>query len=166
MGGKFSRDKGNRLERWLVNFLRLCGYQAERVPLSGSMLGSFSGDVRWTFKDRILRLECKSRAAGFKFLYDSLGNHDAMVCKADHADPLVIMKLDDLICLLDSPLKAKSSSSAGEKAFSDVIKFNISNRWAEPPYLLTYPEIPTSKSTSETNTNCEHLPNKSAPSTE
>ena len=44
MGGKSSRDKGLRVEREIVNALRELGVDAERVPLSGSAGGSFSGD--------------------------------------------------------------------------------------------------------------------------
>jgi len=164
--GKFSRDKGNRLERWLVNCLRRCGYEAERVPLSGAMRGSFGGDVRWKVNGKTLKVECKSRAAGFKFLYDSLAGHNALVCKADRAEPLAIMKLDDLICLIDSPLRVKELSSAAEKAYLAALKVNLSRLWGVPESLLTLQDIQTSKSIAPMQNNCEQLPNKSEPSTE
>jgi hypothetical protein len=44
-GGRASRDKGNRLERSVVKLLQDNGIGAERVPLSGSAGGSYSGDI-------------------------------------------------------------------------------------------------------------------------
>jgi Holliday junction resolvase len=44
-GGRASRDKGNRLERAIVHLLQDHGLGAERIPMSGSAGGSFSGDV-------------------------------------------------------------------------------------------------------------------------
>jgi Holliday junction resolvase len=41
-----SRDKGNRIEREMVHRHLDNGIFAERVPLSGSAGGSFSGDLR------------------------------------------------------------------------------------------------------------------------
>ena len=164
--GKFSRDKGNRLERWLVNCLHQCGYEAERVPLSGAMRGSFGGDVRWKVNGKTLKIECKSRAAGFKFLYDSLAGHNVLVCKTDRAEPLVIMKLDDLICLIDSPLRVKELSSAAEKAYLAALKVNLSKLWGVPESLLTLQDIQTSKSTVPITSKYEQLPIKSGTSTE
>jgi Holliday junction resolvase len=44
-GGRASRDKGNRLERAVVRLLQDHGLGAERIPMSRSAGGSFSGDV-------------------------------------------------------------------------------------------------------------------------
>ena len=44
-GGRASRQKGDRTERAIVRLLQEHGFAAERVPLSGSARGRFSGDV-------------------------------------------------------------------------------------------------------------------------
>jgi hypothetical protein len=44
-GGRRSRDKGNRAERALVHLLQAAGFAAERIPLSGSAGGRFTGDI-------------------------------------------------------------------------------------------------------------------------
>jgi Holliday junction resolvase len=44
-GGAGPRRKGNRAERVLVRYLQDRGFRAKRVPLSGSMGGSFAGDI-------------------------------------------------------------------------------------------------------------------------
>jgi len=64
-GGRASRDKGNGLERAIVRLLQDHGLGAERIPLSGSAGGSFSGDVTTPLIGRDLTIECKSRANGF-----------------------------------------------------------------------------------------------------
>jgi Holliday junction resolvase len=45
IGGRRSRDKGARAERVLVRSLQAHGFAAERVPLSGSVGGSYVGDI-------------------------------------------------------------------------------------------------------------------------
>ena len=93
MSGRAPKLKGNRGERAFVNFLHERGIAAERVPLSGSMGGSFSGDVRvWTvFSDWLF--EGKLRKNGFKQLYHWLSpdNIDALFLKADGKEFLVVM---------------------------------------------------------------------------
>jgi hypothetical protein len=65
-GGCPSRQKGNRLERAIVRLLQDKGFAAERVPLSGSAGGSYSGD---------------------------LTGRDALVIRADRRDALVVLPL-------------------------------------------------------------------------
>ena len=71
--GKFSRDKGARRERELVDLFKSWGLHAERVPLSGAAKGRFSSDVDVyrIESDCPLCGEVKARADGFKRLYDS-----------------------------------------------------------------------------------------------
>jgi Holliday junction resolvase len=92
-GGRASRQKGNRLERAIVRLLQDHGLGAERVPLSGSAGGSFSGDVTTPLIGRDLTIECKSRANGFLKLYTWLEGRDALIIKADRRDALVVLPL-------------------------------------------------------------------------
>jgi len=92
MGGKASRDKGNRTERNLVNWLNENGIPAERVPLSGACRGSFGGDI--LLKDTGHKIEVKCRANGFKTLYDWLDGNDFLIVKADRKPSLVVMDME------------------------------------------------------------------------
>ena len=69
--GKFSRDKGAREERAIVNKHKDNGFHALRIPLSGAARG-FKGDV----KIEGLTAECKERAGGFKTIYKWLSQDD------------------------------------------------------------------------------------------
>lgn len=99
MPGRHSRNKGARFEREIVNLLRQAGYTAERIPLSGAM-GTFKGDVQWQLRDQLLRIECKSKGNGFKFLYDKLSGNDILAIRADHESPLVVLSLDRLLSFI------------------------------------------------------------------
>src|SRR4029079_2488297 len=83
MGGRASRDKGNRAERAIVKFLQDRGFAAERVPLSGSAGGSYLGDLTVSVVgiDRVV--EVKARADGFKQLYAWLVDRDILIVRAD-----------------------------------------------------------------------------------
>jgi Holliday junction resolvase len=92
-GGKASRQKGDRAERAIVHYLQDRGFAAERVPLSGSAGGSYTGDLTVPLLgvDRVV--EAKVRASGFRELYRWLETRDALVVKADRREPLVIVRL-------------------------------------------------------------------------
>jgi hypothetical protein len=92
-GGRRSRDKGNRAERALVAVLQASGFAAERIPLSGSGGGRFSGDVSVPILGIDRRVEVKVRATGFRELYRWLASADLLVVKADRAAPLVVLPL-------------------------------------------------------------------------
>ena len=97
VSGKRSRDKGNRLERLVVNTLRDAGQQASRVPLSGAAGGDFQDDIQWKLATQTLNLECKARAHGFGFLYDNLKPNVPLVIKADQQEPLFVCTLSQAI---------------------------------------------------------------------
>ena len=97
MAGKTPRRKGDRLERAVVQQLQDVGVDAKRVPLSGSAAG-YPGDVVATIAGRELTLECKSRARSP--LYAWLEDRDALIVKADRQEPLITMRLADLLELL------------------------------------------------------------------
>ena len=101
--GKFSRAKGLRNERELVNLLRDRGIDAERVPLSGAAHGSFAGDVIAPIHGQQKRIECKVRATGFKTLYDWLSDADILAVKRDRDEWLVVMTLEDYLNTKGTP---------------------------------------------------------------
>jgi Holliday junction resolvase len=92
-GGRASRQKGDRLERAIIRLLQDRGLGAERVPLSGSAGGSYSGDLTVPLLGRDLVVEAKARANGFARLYSWLEDRDVLIIKADRRDALVILPL-------------------------------------------------------------------------
>jgi hypothetical protein len=93
MGGRRSRDKGARAERALVRLLQDRGFAAERVPMSGSAGGRFSGDITIPLLgvDRIA--EVKVRGTGFRQLYEWLDCRDLLIVRADRREPLAVVPL-------------------------------------------------------------------------
>ena len=87
---KFSRDKGQREERSLVNVHKSWGVEAVRVPLSGAAEG-FKHDVIAAG----LSFECELRANGFKKIYDWLtgGDNppDVLTIRADNKERLYVV---------------------------------------------------------------------------
>ncbi len=96
--GKFSRDKGLRRERAIVDLHRKCGIHAERVPLSGALrYRGNDADVDLYVRGALpLKAEVKARAngSGFKTLLGWLGTKDALVLIQDRTVPLVVVRLD------------------------------------------------------------------------
>lgn len=88
-----------RVEREIVNLHREAGVSAERVPLSGSAGGSFTGDI---VIGEGIRAEVKARkdGAGFRTLEGWLGDNDLLFLKRDRKDPLVVMPWHIYIRLL------------------------------------------------------------------
>lgn len=109
-GGRRSRDKGNRVERHLAAFLQSHGFAAERVPLSGSARGRFSGDVSLPLLGRDHRAEVKARANGFRGLYAGLTRASLLIVKADRRDPLVILPLRLAIEIAKAAERGKGDS--------------------------------------------------------
>jgi Holliday junction resolvase len=92
-GGRRSREKGNRVERMLVQALCEHGFAAERVPLSGAARGRFGGDVSLPLLGCDRRVEVKCRGHGFCQLYSWLAEADLLIVKADRREPLVVLPL-------------------------------------------------------------------------
>jgi hypothetical protein len=90
LAGRKSRNKGLRVERLFAALHEEAGLRAERVPLSGSAGGSFTGDL---IVEARYRAECKSRAkgSGFSTIADWLDGNDFLFLKADRQAPLVVM---------------------------------------------------------------------------
>jgi Holliday junction resolvase len=92
-GGRGARQKGNRLERALVRALQDNGFAAERVPLSGSAGGSYTGDLTIPLLGRDLRVEAKARGNGFQQLYRWLGGADLLIVRANRSTLLLLFRL-------------------------------------------------------------------------
>ena len=88
--GRRSPRKGARIEREMVNMLRDAGIQAERVPLSGSCGGSFSGDL---IIDGKYTAEVKARGTGggFTLIDRWLEDRDVLIVKQDRKPPLMVL---------------------------------------------------------------------------
>ena len=93
--GRMQRNKGNRVEREIVNYLKENGIPAKRVPLSGSANG-FKGDI---IIDGNLKAEVKARKDGFKQIYDWLEGNDYLFIKANRKPVLVVMTIEEFIKL-------------------------------------------------------------------
>lgn len=100
MGGKASRDKGNRFERALVIAMNAVGLDAKRVPLSGAAAG-FPGDVHYHEQGDLKVMECKCRKKGFGDLYEWLDEPtvDRLAIKRDGREPLIVFRLADYLAL-------------------------------------------------------------------
>lgn len=107
-GGKASRQKGDRFERAVVKLLNDAGIKAERVPLSGSAGGSFSGDIKAELFGKPFVIEAKARGDGFKQLYDWLSGRDALVLRADRKEALVVVRLSQAGTFLSIPIREPS----------------------------------------------------------
>lgn len=104
--GKFSRDKGARVERNIVHQLTGAGIIAERVPLSGSMGGSFTKDISVEVIGKRRAFEVKARAEGFKEIYKWLKGAAGLFLKADRQSTLVVLRFDDWAELVNKAQEA------------------------------------------------------------
>jgi hypothetical protein len=91
-GPRFRR-KGYREERRLVVTAQENGFDAVRVPLSGSAGGRFCGDILFPLLGRELVVESKIRGHGFRQLYQWLENRDVLVVRAGRRQSLVVIPM-------------------------------------------------------------------------
>jgi len=71
----FSRSKGVRQERNLVNELKEFGLDARRIPGSGAFAyrvgdSNLKGDISVTYEGEEIKIECKVRAKEFNKIYE------------------------------------------------------------------------------------------------
>ena len=96
-GGRRSRDKGNRIEREIVDRHKSLGVHAERYPLSGASRFRGSGhdvDIYPFGRDEapiVCEVKGRKDGAGFATLERWLGEFDALFLKRNNADPLVVL---------------------------------------------------------------------------
>ncbi len=103
-GGRASRQKGDRVERYIVELHQGIGIHAERVPLSGATRYQGNGtdvDV-YLFGREAAPLVCEVKArkvhvgesnpsGGFKTIERWLSDADALFLKRDRKEPLVVL---------------------------------------------------------------------------
>ena len=96
-GGRRSRDKGNRIERQLVELHRALGIHCERYPLSGASRFRGSGhdiDCYALGRDAaplVCEVKARKSGAGFTQLEKWLGEYDALFLRRDRGDALVLL---------------------------------------------------------------------------
>lgn len=96
-----SKEKGARFEREVRELLQLGGIEAEKVPLSGAVLGgSFEGDIICSVRGTKRKIECKRRANGCSTYYGYMQNAWAVCMRDDRSEPLIMLRLADFIELL------------------------------------------------------------------
>jgi Holliday junction resolvase len=93
MSGRRSSSKGARTERGIVSALRANGIAAVRTPSSGAVGGRFTGNIVPPLMGRDLCVEVKARADGFRELYHWLNDREVLIVKADHQEPLAVIRL-------------------------------------------------------------------------
>ena len=103
--GKFSRDKGARVEREFVHMLSDAGVQCTKVPLSGAAGGAYSGDldihiVSGQKKHLRAEVKCRKEGTGWKTIVKWLGDNDYLFLKQARSEPLVVMPWARLVDLL------------------------------------------------------------------
>ena len=99
-----NKSKGSYHERKIVEWLQSLGIKAKRQPLSGSLGGEYSGDIKLELEGLELVGEVKYRdTSGFPSPFTVLDNRDMAVYKRRRGTPqtLVIMTGDKFQQLLE-----------------------------------------------------------------
>lgn len=128
MSGKYSRDKGARNERALVEYFTKLGYPARRIPLSGAMEG-FKGDVEIDLPMQKVHGELKSRKNVFGAVYgllDGLFKGKAGIVSDGQSSILLSYHFDDLgfnYGTLDTPIYHKFNDKAWDKLVHKIAGF-------------------------------------------
>jgi Holliday junction resolvase len=97
LGGKRSRQKGDRAEREIVAKHIELGIHAERYPLSGASRFRGSGhdlDIYAFGKDEaplVAEVKARKSGGGFVQLEKWLGEFDALFLRRNNADPLIVV---------------------------------------------------------------------------
>lgn len=116
MGGRASKQKGDRAERKIVKLHKEMGVECQKVPLSGAVKAEgFDCDLRIKIPPEPLKAEVKARANGeeFRSVATWLEGNDLLFLIKDRAEPLVVMSWDTYEALV-----SWYSKSCGEK-FND-----------------------------------------------
>ena len=91
-----SRQKGDRLEREIVQLFQRHNILAKRTPMSGAIAG-WEGDVIIKIGDKSERIECKRRKAGFGTIYRWLAGNYLLAIRDDQTEPLIVMRAADFV---------------------------------------------------------------------
>jgi hypothetical protein len=85
VSGLLSRRQGVRVELAIAKLIG--AWKVSRAYQAGHDLELALGG------NRMLRIECKARADGFRRLYDWLNDRDLLIAKADPQEPLVVLRM-------------------------------------------------------------------------
>lgn len=88
-----NKNRGDELEREIVNLMRKHGFRCERTLERGARSdGSATWDIDlYVDGDTAMIGECKRKKSGFKFLYESLGDNDFLAVRQDRSDRLYVL---------------------------------------------------------------------------
>lgn len=122
-----NKQKGSYHERWFVEWFKAASIVAKRQPLSGSLGGEYSGDLKVTIDGHELVAEVKYRdTSGFPSPFKVLENRDFALYKRRRGTPqvLVILPGDLFLKLMENKHEHSEStglgaSEAGENPDSD-----------------------------------------------
>ena len=92
-----NKSKGTYHERRITEWFKSMGLEAQRQPLSGSLGGDFSGDIRVKLYGNTLKVEVKYRdLSGFPNPFKTLEGNDFAVYKRRKGKPqsLIFMTTD------------------------------------------------------------------------
>ena len=126
--GKFSRDKGARVERQLRDELIRHGWtDVARVPLSGAVKtrDAYQNDVvgRPPGTQDEISFECKARATGFDAIYKMLPRETSVIAFTENGSTLCTVSLHPNIAIADHVFVNVSEFSAEyQKAMRSVVK--------------------------------------------
>ena len=97
MSGARHRQKGDRIERELVERHKAIGVHAERYPLSGASRFRGSGhdiDIYPFGREEapiVAESKARKNGAGFTQLETWLGEYDVLFLRRNNADPMVVL---------------------------------------------------------------------------
>ncbi len=125
--GKMQRDKGNRIEREIVNILKKNNINAKRVPLSGSANG-FKGDIVIESKNKTFRCEVKARKDGFKLIYKNLPKIETGSLKLiTEKNRLAVLKIDEFVKILKGNKLNKYTSNTLHRKLKQIDQWIADN---------------------------------------
>lgn len=98
-GGLAPKRKGYCFENDTRKLVLTYGLACRRVPLSGG--GEEKGDICITSSfGKVYRCELKRRKNLPEWIVKALGDHQALIMREDRGEPLAVVRLKDLLELL------------------------------------------------------------------
>ena len=93
-----SKIKGNYNENWFVKLFKSWNLSAKKVPLSGSLGGEHSGDIKLIINDKEYVVEIKYRAVDkFPSVFKVLQGKDIAMYKRKTGEPRWVAIIPDNI---------------------------------------------------------------------
>ena len=99
------RQKGNRVERLLVQAHIDAGIPAKRVPLSGAMQ-HYKGDIR-VGDELVAEVKARANGEGFATLERWLGDNHLLFLRRDRSQPMVVVEWDTYLRMVRALLSEK-----------------------------------------------------------